>query len=167
MFDVVSESTDIAPACGPAPGAPSSRTAAAKVDVGSPLNEGAWELSLAMARVIRQDPPSKASYVALASSRFGAVYRRGRRSERGGVMVIQGSGESGPPQVGIVAGRGVGNAVLRNRAKRRLREAIRQVELRPDTAYVVVASTSTVAVPFDALIEALGQAIVETEESGR
>lgn len=82
-------------------------------------------------------------------------------------MVIQGSGESGPPQVGIVAGRGVGNAVLRNRAKRRLREAIRQVELRPDTAYVVVASTSTVAVPFDALIEALGQAIVETEESGR
>jgi ribonuclease P protein component len=69
--------------------------------------------------------------------------------------------------VGIVAGRGVGNAVARNRAKRRLRQAIRQVELQPDTAYVVVASTDTVERPFEALISGLGRAIVETEENDR
>lgn len=117
-----------------------------------------------MARVIRT---RKTEYVSLASSRFGAVYRRGRRSEIDGVLVIQSIGESGPPQVGIVAGRGVGNAVARNRAKRRLREAIRQVEMQPDTAYVVIASTDTVEMPFDALIEGLGRAIVETEENER
>ena len=112
-------------------------------------------------------PSPTTNYVSLASSRFGVLYRRGRRSEIGGVLVIQGVGESGPPQVGIVAGRGVGNAVARNRAKRRLREAIRQVELRPDTAYIVVASTDTVDRPFEALIAGLGRAIVETEENGR
>ncbi|TDI46793.1 MAG: ribonuclease P protein component [Acidobacteria bacterium] len=103
-------------------------------------------------------------FVALASSRFAAVYGRGRRSGDEGLVVISASGDSGPAQVGIVAGRGVGNAVRRNRAKRRLREALSLVELRPGTAYVVIASHEVVAMPFDRLVRRLAQAIEGTEE---
>lgn len=83
------------------------------------------------------------------------------------MLVITAPGEFGPPQVGIVAGRTVGNAVRRNRAKRRLREAMRQVELRPDTAYVVVASTDIVAAPFGEVKDRLQAAITEGEEIQR
>jgi ribonuclease P protein component len=37
---------------------------------------------------------------------------------------------------------------VRNRAKRRLREALARAELRDDTAYVVVASPEVVTAPF-------------------
>jgi len=103
----------------------------------------------------------------LASSRFAPVYRRGRRSKVDGILVIVAEGESGPPQVGIVAGRTVGNAVQRNRAKRRLREAVSQVELRPDTAYVVVASPEVATVPFGELKDRLGAALAKNEEIAR
>jgi RNase P protein component len=42
-----------------------------------------------------------------------------------------------------------------------------QVELRPDTTYVVVASPEVAAVPFDELKDRLRAAIVESEESRR
>jgi len=111
-----------------------------------------------------QEPPRRRPYVALTSSRFGPVYRRGERVESGGVLVIRAAGESGPPQVGIVAGRNVGNAVLRNRIKRRLREAMSQIRLQPDTAYIVVASSRVAAMPFGALVDRLSRAIARTEE---
>lgn len=44
------------------------------------------------------------------------------------------------PRIGIVAGKKVGNAVNRNRAKRRLREAASQANLRPQTDYILIAS---------------------------
>jgi len=73
--------------------------------------------------------------------------------------VIRTSAEIGPPQVGIVASRRVGNAVLRNRAKRRLREAMMSVELEPDTAYVVVAPAGAVTMEFDELTRRLREAV--------
>ena len=72
-------------------------------------------------------------------------------------------GEKGLPQVGLVASRRVGGAVTRNRAKRRLREALLRVELRGDTAYVVVASPDVATMGFDRLIHGLGDAIAESE----
>ena len=77
--------------------------------------------------------------------------------------MICAGGENGLPQVGIVASRRVGGAVTRNRAKRRLREALKRVELRQDTAYVVVASPDTAGMGFDHLIHGLGDAISESE----
>lgn len=44
------------------------------------------------------------------------------------------------PRVGIVAGKKVGNAVNRNRAKRRLREAASHASLRPHTDYILIAN---------------------------
>lgn len=67
--------------------------------------------------------------------------------------------EIGPPQVGIVASGRVGNAVRRNRAKRRLREALMCVELEPDMAYVVIAPAGAVTMEFDELARRLGEAV--------
>jgi len=66
--------------------------------------------------------------------------------------VIRAQGTVGPPQVGIVAARRVGNAVQRNRAKRRLRAALGSADLQRDTAYVVVASPDVVSMEFGELV---------------
>lgn len=65
--------------------------------------------------------------------------------------MLEEAGE-GPPRVGVVAGRRVGNAVRRNRAKRRLREAVARVPLVPGTTYVLVAAPEVVDAPFDRLV---------------
>jgi ribonuclease P protein component len=67
-------------------------------------------------------------------------------------------GAPGPPQVAFVAGRRVGTAVARNRAKRRLREATASVRLCDDMAYVVIAQRGVNDAPFDELVEWLGDA---------
>ena len=69
-------------------------------------------------------------------------------------------GAPGPPQVAFVAGRRIGNAVSRNRAKRRLREATARVGLCDDMAYVVIAQRGVNDTPFDELVEWLDEAAV-------
>ena len=71
--------------------------------------------------------------------------------------------EAGLVRVGYTASRRVGNAVARNRAKRRLRAAVAHVM--PTLAqcgcdYVVIARAATATRPFDALIGDLGAALV-------
>ncbi len=55
----------------------------------------------------------------------------------------------GPPRVGIVVGRRVGEAVVRNRVKRRLREALTRAELGEATAYIVVAFPGVASASFE------------------
>lgn len=58
-------------------------------------------------------------------------------------------------RIGYTASRKVGNAVARNRARRRLRAAVAQVMPRyaePGFDYVVIARRGTVDRPFDALV---------------
>jgi ribonuclease P protein component len=54
--------------------------------------------------------------------------------------------------VGFVAGRKVGRAVVRNRAKRRLRAAIAQSRLESDTVYVLVADKGVLEAEFGRLV---------------
>ena len=82
----------------------------------------------------------------------GRVRRVGTRRRAGGITVFAAPGGSGPPRVAFVAGRAVGNAVRRNRAKRRLREAVRRVPLRDGCDYVVIASAIVVEAPFETLV---------------
>jgi ribonuclease P protein component len=64
--------------------------------------------------------------------------------------------------VGFTASRKVGNAVLRNRSRRRLKAAAAQLmpdDARPDCDYVLIARPETVTRPFDLLLEDLRTAL--------
>ena len=58
--------------------------------------------------------------------------------------------DAGHARIAIVAGKAVGNAVARNRAKRRLRAAARQALL-PSVDMVVDARRAAISAPFDTL----------------
>lgn len=80
------------------------------------------------------------------------------------MVVIVARGEPGAPQVGVVAGRRVGNAVRRNRAKRRVRAALERVPLARDTTYVVIAGRQVVDTGFERLVSWIGAAVEDRPE---
>jgi ribonuclease P protein component len=83
--------------------------------------------------------------------------------------VIESTGHATGAEVGFVAGRKVGSAVRRNRAKRRMREAARHVPFRAGRAYVVVASPSVADAPFEDLVGWMTSSVTArgTQEKGR
>lgn len=85
------------------------------------------------------------------ATRFDRVVRRGRRVRRGGIVLAYRRRDGGLPRIGLVVGRRVGGAVVRNRAKRRLRAALRHAELPEATDYVVIAAPAVVTAPFEDL----------------
>lgn len=77
------------------------------------------------------------------------------------------SGSPGPPRVGVVAGKKrLGGAVQRNRAKRRLREALVGVPLRDGHDYVVIASSTVLTAPFGEVAGWLRAAVDEETAGG-
>jgi ribonuclease P protein component len=74
----------------------------------------------------------------------------------------------GPPAVAYAVGRRTGNAVVRNRLRRRLRAAVHEHGdlLAPGTAYLVGAEPSAATMSFAALSEALARAL-GTPEAGQ
>lgn len=65
-------------------------------------------------------------------------------------------------RVGFTASRKVGSAVARNRARRRLRAAVREVmpdNARPGHDYVVIARRDALSRPFDELVGDLASAL--------
>jgi len=122
------------------------------------------QLSSAAAKRAGSESPSETVYLSLrTSSQFQDVFRLGSRRRSGGILVVQAPGPGGPPRVGFVVGRKIGGAVQRNRAKRRLRAAVRKVSLEDGTDYVIVASEAVVHTPFDRLIRWLSEAIIKEE----
>ena len=70
--------------------------------------------------------------------------------------------DAGQVRVGYTASRRIGNAVARNRAKRRLRAAVAHVmpaSAQSGCDYVVIARAATLTRPFDALIGDLTAAL--------
>lgn len=68
--------------------------------------------------------------------------------------------DQAPARVGFTATRTLGGAVIRNRARRRLKEAVRRAAsaAAPGIDYVVIARAGTIDRPFDALIGDVGTA---------
>ncbi|MGH7094516.1 MAG: ribonuclease P protein component [Stellaceae bacterium] len=104
---------------------------------------------------------------------FLRVAERRRRAVRDG-LILQPA--PGPPQavegevirVGFTASRRVGNAVLRNRAKRRLRAAAAEVlarQGRAGTDYVLIARAATPARAYRALVGDLAGALRQLERA--
>jgi ribonuclease P protein component len=90
--------------------------------------------------------------------------RGGLRQARPSLIVeARRRAEDGPAGLGFTASKKVGGAVVRNRARRRLREAARR--LLPELGvsgvdYVVVARQSTPAAAWPALLDDLGTALI-------
>lgn len=72
-------------------------------------------------------------------------------------------GASAPTRLGIVTGRRVGNAVLRNRVKRRLREIGRRLHPRIASGWdlVVIVRPAIAVEPFAAIEEAMRAALAD------
>ncbi len=95
---------------------------------------------------------------------FSRVLKKGKRRQVGGIVLIQATGSPGPPRLGLIVSRNVGNAVARNRAKRRLRHTVRDVEFRSGTDYVIIAHKSVVNAPHSELIGWLRRALNELSD---
>lgn len=87
----------------------------------------------------------------LKRAEFLAV-RRGEK-RRGRLFLVEAldRGDGGVPRVGYTVTKKVGNAVVRNRIRRRLREAVRvhaAAEMAPGHDYVIVGREDALAAPF-------------------
>lgn len=70
--------------------------------------------------------------------------------------------DQGPPRVGFTVSKKVGNAVERNRARRRLKEIVRLMateRMRTGHDYVLIARRAALALPFDRLKADLDHAL--------
>ena len=93
---------------------------------------------------------------------FLAVRRGDKRRGRLFLLEVLDRGDDGAPRVGFTVTRKVGNAVERNRIRRRLKEAVR-LDAAGDMAagkdYVIVGRSEILSVPFDDLKAELSRRI--------
>lgn len=82
---------------------------------------------------------------------FQAVYAKGRSvANRAAVLYVLPQEQGTSTKVGFAAGRKLGNAVVRNRIKRRIREAVRLlwVRVKPGFHVIVIARQGALDMPF-------------------
>lgn len=99
-------------------------------------------------------------------TRFDALFHNGVRVRHKGVSVVKLERGSGPARIGLVAGRRVGGAVVRNRVKRRLRAALDRVGPSPGADYAVIAHNSLSKARFSAVCDWLERALDKAEAVG-
>lgn len=120
--------------CGLVPDAPSSGAGARKAAPVSPLE-------------------AQEGFAPLKSrDQFERVFAEGRRRRTGGITVLTIDTDHPVTRVGLVVNRRVGNAVLRNRVKRRLRAALRSVDLGQGHDHVVIATPAVATADFGTLV---------------
>ncbi|MCP4303345.1 MAG: ribonuclease P protein component [bacterium] len=95
---------------------------------------------------------------------FRRAYRTGTRRRCGAISAIVATGPAGPPTVGFVCSKKVGKAVVRNRAKRRMRAAASRCVLRSDTVYILVADRGVIAADFEQLISWIDRCTADPAE---
>lgn len=119
----------------------------------------------AAARAVPGSPHRGRPFVSLRrSSDIRRVRRDGTRRRAGGVVAFGAPGTDGPPRVAVIAGRSVGGAVERNRAKRRLREAAARAGAGRGRDYVLIATTAVNGARFEDLVDWVREAIEMEDE---
>jgi ribonuclease P protein component len=66
--------------------------------------------------------------------------------------MVRCSGQPGVSRVGLVVSKSTGNAVTRNRIKRRLRHSLRTAQLKPGTDYVIIGTSQVADAPHPSLL---------------
>ena len=111
-----------------------------------------------------QGPQAPVSLIGLKRRSQFLQVRQGAKAVRPSLIVeARRRGPDGPIGFGLTASKKVGNAVVRNRARRRLREAARQILPRlgePGVDYVLVARAATPHADWAALLDDLGNALI-------
>lgn len=97
---------------------------------------------------------------------FLALRQRGVRAQRGPLWVraLPGVATATAPQVGFAVGKQAGGAVVRNRIRRRLRAALRDLLSAgslPPGVYLVGATGAVATMPWSELCDTLSAAIAE------
>lgn len=77
--------------------------------------------------------------------------KQGNRKPVGGLVLIEAPGIQDHIRFGLIVSKSVGNAVKRNRAKRRLRHTVYAAALQPGMDYVIIARKSVLDVSFETL----------------
>ena len=90
---------------------------------------------------------------------FLAAAKGGRCTRNG--FVLQAIDRRGPARIGYTVTKKVGNAVERNRIRRRLRSAVRaaHAEARDNIDYVIIGRRAALRLDFDALVHDLKQCL--------
>jgi ribonuclease P protein component len=99
---------------------------------------------------------------------FRAV-AEGPRVSRPGFVLQALKRNDGPARFGFTVTRKIGNAVMRNRIRRRLREAVRMAggKAADGTDYVLIARRAALALPFDRLIADLMSGFAALNRGGK
>ncbi len=104
---------------------------------------------------------------------FAALRRDGRRARAGGITITwlaPPPGPATPPRVAFAVARAAGGAVQRNRIRRRLRAALRELVVTdrlPAGAYLVGAGAEVATVAWPELVATLADAVGRAAADGR
>lgn len=101
---------------------------------------------------------------------FLAVRRGEKRRGRLFMLEVLDRGDDAPPRLGLTVTKKTGNSVVRNRIRRRLREAVRvhaTDDMEAGKDYVVVGRREIAAAPFDMLKSELSRRMRGTVPDGK
>lgn len=113
------------------------------------------------------DRPATGRTIGRLKRRAEFLAARAGQKRRGPLFLLEvrGREDDGPPRLGITVTRRAGNAVQRNRIKRRIREAVRQHvgdDMAAGNDYVVVARHEVLGASFQALKRELSRRMRDT-----
>ena len=100
---------------------------------------------------------------------FQALRQNGRRVRRGPLTVTwlaPAADDTTPPRAAFALGRAIGGAVVRNRVRRRLRAALRELQADgrlPAGTYLLGGSAELAHLPWSALVELVATTIAEAQ----
>ena len=100
-----------------------------------------------------------------SSTDFKRVRRTGQSYAHPLLVLVVAPNNLGFARFGYIAGRSLGNAVRRNRAKRRMRAALEQYsdQIRPGWDAILIARPEILSAPWQQLVQSLGQLLKRAE----